>query len=88
MITKNFDREYLEEIGLPYNALFQQDLEERRWGTMVRCVFQHEGKLWAVDWYRPATEMQEGQDDWDDQDPVPGYRVAPQPHITVSWEPV
>jgi hypothetical protein len=88
VITRMFEREQLEELGLPYEAIAQVELEEHRWYRWVRCVFSFEDEFWAVDWARPLTEMQEDLDDWLDQDPVPAYRVESQEVTTEVWEPV
>ena len=83
-----FTPEELAELGLPYEALAYEDVEELRWGTRTRCVFLGEDGLhWAVDWYKPATEAQEGQDEWFEV-PVRAYRVEPRTVTIEVWEPV
>jgi hypothetical protein len=87
MITHTFTHEELEAMGLPWDASQFIELEEHRWGRRVRCVFPWQDGLWAVDWYRPATEAQEGQDEWF-EDPVVAYRVEERQVVRVTWEPI
>jgi hypothetical protein len=97
MPTRTFTVAQLEElIPRPHheNVLANIEGEAHRWYTVRHLVFEHEGKLWQVDYCDPASEDQEGQARWSmDTDDAPDAEVAAiEVRKTVKvfdwWEPV
>lgn len=93
MTTRMFTVEELEDLGLPYgfnkdvSLLGTVDVEEARWGTRRLAIFEHEGTFWSVPYYDPATEMQEGMDIWEGQDPVQATEVHKELVQVERWVP-
>jgi len=90
-ITRNFTVEELEEqYDLPWGAIHEETVDKRRWYSVLELVFlADDGNHYMVDYMDPATEMQDGQDRWEDSR---GYVEATQVHpveiTTVAWEAV
>jgi hypothetical protein len=87
-----FTHDELEELGLDWKAsgepIIQSEAhDKRRWYTIVRIIFEHDGAFWRIDRMDPATEMQEGQDIWS-SDPVVAVRVEPYSVTITKYRPV
>lgn len=90
-MKRTFTQDELEDLGLPYGGvkggakiLATEDVEEARWGTRRIVVFEHDSKVWAVQFYDPATEMQEGMDIWE-EDPVVATEMRPEQVTVTRW---
>jgi hypothetical protein len=92
-ITRTFEALFLrEEMGLgtyPSSAIvLDEEFDSRRWYTVRRVVFFHGDAFWEVFYNKPATEMQEGQDMFDDASDVKATQVKPQMVSAVTFVPV
>ena len=91
-ITRKFTVEELEEVyDLPYDAVYEDTVDKRRWYSVMELVFlADDGKHYMVDYMDPATEMQEGQERWDEdsQGLVEAILVEPKEVTTIEWRPV
>jgi len=90
-VTRNFTVEELEEdYDLPYGAVYEETIDKRRWYSVLELVFKaDDDKYYMVDYMDPATEMQEGQDRWDDYSGhVEATLVEPIEVVTVKWQAV
>lgn len=90
-VTRNFTVEELEEkYDLPWNPIYEETVDKRRWYSVLELVFlADDGKHYMVDYMDPATEMQDGQDRWEDsRGYVEAIQVEPIEVITVKWESV
>lgn len=90
-ITRNFTVEELEEeYDLPWNAVYEDTVDKRRWYSVVELVFlADDGKHYMVDYMDPATENQESQDRWEDsRGYVQAIQVEPIEVIAIEWRPV
>jgi hypothetical protein len=91
---RNFSRELLEEWGLPLKnreiILHDEPWDELRWCIVHRLIFRapDDGKTYEVYWERPATEMQEGLDPWNDEKAVMGTHVEQVEVVDLQWRPV
>ena len=84
-----FTREFLEELWTP-DIVLDQMLEKRRWYSIHRVIFKHEGKFYETKPRVPASELQEDQDRYDGEEiecpevvpyekTVTDYMEVPQP---------
>ena len=91
-VTRKFTVEELEEVyDLPYEAIHQDTVDKRRWYSVVELVFlADDEKHYMVDYMDPATEMQEGQERWDEDSKgfVEAILVEPVEVKTIEWQPV
>lgn len=90
-ITRNFTVEELEEeYDLPWGAIYEETVDKRRWYSVLELVFlADDGKHYMVDYMDPATEMQDGQDRWEDsRGYVEATQVEPVEVTTIAWEAV
>jgi len=91
-VTRKFTVEELEEVyDLPYEAIYQDTVDKRRWYSVVELVFlADDEKHYMVDYMDPATEVQEGQERWDEDSKgfVEAILVEPIEVKTIEWQPV
>lgn len=68
-----------------FRYVTKQEGDEHRWYRDMTTVViaHHSNNLWAFDWQRPLTELQEGQDE-DVSDP---YRVEAHEVTTIEYRP-
>ena len=59
--------------------------DKHRWHQDMYCVFTRDGKYYEFLYMDPATEMQEGQDCFEN-DPVPCYEVIPMQKSVTYYE--
>jgi hypothetical protein len=92
IIIREFTVEELEEeYDLPYDAVSNEELDKHRWYTVRELVFKaDDGFFYEVSYMDPATEMQEGQDRWDEdhRGKVEAIRVEAKEVTAVEWVPV
>jgi hypothetical protein len=92
MTTRDFTVGDLEEMDLPWTNLGSEVVSEHRWYTRKTAVFEHEGAFWQVEYMDPASELQEGQDLWDNGDDedavVTATQVEKRPVTVERWFPV
>lgn len=87
--TRDFTPDELDEMDVnPWNCVATWVVDERRWSIDKAVVFEHEGSFWQVIYSDPATEMQEGQDVWDDQSTVTATQVEKHEVTVERWMPV
>jgi hypothetical protein len=72
-----------EAVGFPHVAI--QLVSEHRWHDRELVVFARDDKLYGFYHDRPATEEQEGMDEFDD-DPVPVFPVTQKQISTTIYE--
>lgn len=90
-VIRNFTVEELEEeYDLPWAALHEETVDKRRWYSVLELVFKaDDGNHYMVDYMDPATEMQDGQDRWEDsRGYVEAIQVEPVEVVTVEWRGV
>ena len=46
------------EVG---NYIVDNNIEEHRWHMIVQTIFEIDGQLYAIDWMRGLTELQENE---------------------------
>lgn len=90
--TREFSHDELEELELDYSTdgapiVECEPWDKRRWYTVMRIIFEHDGALWRIYRMDPATEMQEGQDKWG-SDPVVATRMEPYEVTVTKYRPV
>lgn len=74
------------EISIGYDGFVAaQSVSEHRWYTRELIVFARDDKLYGFYHDRPATEEQEGMDEFDD-DPVPVFPVTQKQISTTIYE--
>jgi len=88
--TIYIDSEQAEEIMYGKDSYIEKRRgDEHRWYTDVWYVFENEDhKYYEFCHMSPATEMQEGQDEWDDPDEIPCYEVKSKQVLATIWERV
>lgn len=91
-VTRGFSHDELEELGLDWKrsgppVIECETIDKRRWYSVMRIVFRHDGAFWQINRSDPATEMQEGQDIWID-DPVKAVQVEPYEATVTKYRPV
>ena len=60
MANKTFSKDYLvNELDLPYSAVFDEVVDTGRWSIDHRCVFEDDGKFYQAYYSEGATEMQD-----------------------------
>ena len=85
---RNFTRDELDVLGLPWNLSDVEEVEQRRWYTIRKGVFELENKVYMIYYRDPATEEQSNIDPWDDRDLVLAYEVEKVLVEVERWEPV
>lgn len=63
-LTRSFTVAELEEIGVPFDLpeeleVADDQVSSARWYETRRCLFRHEGRVWAVRYRQGLTEEQE-----------------------------
>lgn len=95
--TRTFTREQFEDWEFPYDAppggkiISKEITETKRWSVVKEITFtlpdQEPGTAWQVDAYYPATEMQEGQDLWNEDKEITATLVREVEKTVKVWEP-
>jgi hypothetical protein len=79
------------DVDTAYEIIFDdpiayQEVSQHRWYTKYLVVFENaDGHLMGFYHLKPATEMQEGQDEFED-DPVPVFHVFGRDILTTVYE--
>lgn len=84
-ITREFTRDELDELELPWAYVDAEVIDERRWSIVKEVIFEFENKFWMIVADFPATEMQEGQDPWNDEDSVTATQVEKREVTVEKW---
>lgn len=71
-----FTREFLEQELTSEDIVSDVMVDKRRWYSIHRVIFRHEGKFYEAKPMIPASELQEDQDAYGD-DPVECPEVFP-----------
>lgn len=87
-ITREFTREELDELELPWAFIDSEVIDERRWSIVKEIIFEFEGKFWMVVADIPATELQEGNDPWNYANVVTATQVEKREVTVERWVPV
>lgn len=90
-VTRKFTVEELEEdYDLPWNPVYEDTIDKRRWYSVLELVFKaDDGKHYMVYYMEPATEMQESQDRWEDsRGYVEAVEVEPVQVMTTEWRAI
>lgn len=84
-MEKMFNREFLrEELGLPYEALEKNIVENTRWSIVFEIVFEYEGKFWKTWYSEGATEYQDERP-WEFEKEVKCYEVYKAKTVKEDW---
>jgi len=79
-----FSREDLAELDIPASAVYTEYADEGRWAVIRWAVFAYAGQHWAVTYQLPATEEQEC-DLWFDEDEITATRVELRETTVMKW---
>jgi len=78
-VTRTFSVEQIEDMGLTWRVdapvVSTEEWDKLRWATVRRVIFEFESKLWEIFYNEPATEMQEGQEKFDEDPALRGVIV-------------
>ncbi|MFE5159112.1 hypothetical protein ACFRNT_11370 [Streptomyces sp. NPDC056697] len=97
--TREFTREELEEIGIPYEwdaepgkaaeQLHEEQVDTRRWVSVHEVVFRapDDGKAYSVMYEEGLTEQQEDTDPWDYEDTITATEMEPHEVTLTVWRP-
>jgi hypothetical protein len=91
-VTRTFTVAELEEIGVPRDlteelAVADEQVSSGRWSETRRCLFRHDGRVWALYYQQGLTEYQEVDNfGWDDT--VTATAVEEQQVTVTKWVPV
>lgn len=100
MGTREFTREQLEEMGVPYawdaepgkeaEILHTEQIDSRRWVSIHEVVFRapDDGRVWSVGYQEGLTEMQDGTDLWFDDDTVTADEMEAVEVTVTEWRKV
>lgn len=100
MITRDFTREELEIIGVPYEwdaegtpaeRLSEQQIDTRRWVSVHEIVFRapDDGKAYGVSYVQGLTESQDDTDPWEyEGDPITAVEMEPHEVTVTEWRPI
>jgi hypothetical protein len=100
MATREFTREQLEEMGVPYEwdaepgkeaeILRERQTDTRRWVSWHECLFRapDDGKVYAVEYQQGLTEQQDGTDLWDEEDTVTAVEMESYEITVTEWREV
>lgn len=80
------DREDAEEIYWGEDQIAKQFVAEHRWSNTFLIVFERDGELWGFYYDEPATEMQEGNDPFDYDDPVSVFPIIGKEVTKIVYE--
>lgn len=88
-MIKKFNREYLiEELGLPSEAIYKEPVEQHRWETLYKIIFQDkDGTYWKTYVLRGSTEMQPTIP-WEFEEEVECQQVEKRIIQVEDWAPV
>ncbi|MFB7114075.1 hypothetical protein [Streptomyces sp. NPDC056291] len=97
MPTREFTREQLEEIGIPYDwdaepgkaaeILTTEQIDTRRWVSIHEVVFRtpDDGRVWSVGYQEGLTEVQDGTDLWFGDDVVKADEMEAVEVTVTEW---
>lgn len=91
-IHRTFTVDELEEIGVPHDLpedveVTDEQVSTGRWLETRRCIFRHEGQVWAVLYQRGLTESQYVMP-FEYGEPVPAVAMEPREVTVTRWVPV
>lgn len=69
---------------LPYECIWHRPIDKGRWEIHYEGVFEYLGKHYMIYWQRPATEMQEC-DPWYNEDEIECFEVELQEVTVKKW---
>lgn len=88
MLKKVFNRDYLRnEHDLPWSALFDEMVDQGRWTTTHRCIFENDGKFFEAYYSVGSTESCE-ESPWEYEDEVECTEVELKEVTIKKWLPV
>jgi hypothetical protein len=88
MVKKTFSRDYLmDELGLPYSAVFKEIVDTNRWSIHHRIIFSDKGKFYEAYYSEGATECQD-ESPWEYDKTVECTEVELKEVVVKKWVPV
>ena len=86
MAKKIFKKEYLvNELDLPWTAVFDEIVDTSRWSVQHNCVFKdNDGKFYETFYSIGATECQDERP-WEYEDDVTCYEVEQREVKITKW---
>ncbi len=93
MTTRTFTPGELEDLDVTAGGdcvRSDEIVDQKRWANVHHIVFEHEGSLWRVIYYEPATEATEC-DPWGygvEADTVPAVQVEAYEAAVTKYRPV
>lgn len=101
MPTREFTREELETLGIPYSwdaesgkaaeRLHEEQVDTRRWVSVHEVVFRapDDGRVWSVDYVEGLTESQDGTDPWEyEGSTITATEMEPHEVTVTEWRKV
>jgi hypothetical protein len=90
MPTRSFTPDELDELDIPYRSVAGTDeiVDQSRWMTHHRAICEVDGKFYEFLYQRGSTEMQDGEDQWYDEDPIVAREVELREVTVKQWLPV
>lgn len=83
-----FTRDFLiNELDLPYAAIENTIVDQRRWSTVHEIIFEHDGKFYQTHYSEGSTEMQDERP-WQYDKEVECTEVRKVQKLVEVWEPV
>jgi hypothetical protein len=87
MPKKTFSRDYLKnERDLPWNALYDEMVDQGRWTTTHRCIFEDDGKFYEA-YYREGSTENCDERPWEYDNEVECTEVALKEVTVKKWLP-
>ncbi|MEE4598257.1 hypothetical protein V2J94_41550 [Streptomyces sp. DSM 41524] len=92
-IRRTFTVAELEEIGVPHDLpeaaeVADDRVSSARWYETRRCLFRHDGRVWAVRYRQGLTEEQEMEPFEHYRDGVPATAMEQREVTVTRWMPV
>ena len=77
----------METNDYPWSLKSQEFSHDSRWANHYTGVFEYEGRYWQVQYQEGATEEQEGEDPWYDEEEIEAVEVVWLPVVVNKWVP-
>jgi hypothetical protein len=88
MAKRVFSKDFLlNELDLPYSAIYKEIVDTSRWSIHNRCIFEHDGKFYEAFYSVGATESQD-ESPWEYDKDVECTEVELREVKVKKWVPV
>lgn len=85
-MKRTFKKEELLNLDLPFeNVLADDIIDQGRWSTVHKIVFQYEDKFYQTTYSVGSTECQEERP-WENEKEVECWEVIPKEKKVICWE--